>query len=288
MVADARQHTLSVRQRERTEHDVQGVGVVHWNPRRPVLRGRWGTAIPVRRRVRNFGDLLGPAVVRAQVRSRGLAGPVSVGGSVVAVGSILHFAEDGDVIWGAGINGKMLSDEYTFRSLDVRAVRGPRTRAFLHARGIPAPPVFGDPGLLVADAFPEILEWREKPEHDLTIVPNLNDWPKWRRRPAVISPVGRVEAILRRLARSRMIVASSLHALVVADALGIPNRGLVSQRENELKYVDYYEGTGRPDHRLATSVAEALHLGPEAPPRWRPDHLREAFPDDLWLGHEER
>ncbi len=78
---------------------------------------------------------------------------------LLAIGSIIHMAEEGDVIWGAGINGKHLDDTdkqiYRFTNLDVRAVRGPLTRRFLLDMDIHCPPIYGDPALLLPRLFPE-------------------------------------------------------------------------------------------------------------------------------------
>jgi pyruvyltransferase len=77
---------------------------------------------------------------------------------LLAIGSIIHMAEDNDVIWGSGVNGKHPNKTdknfYRFSQLDVRAVRGPLTRQFLMDMGIKCPAVYGDPALLLPKLFP--------------------------------------------------------------------------------------------------------------------------------------
>ena len=76
----------------------------------------------------NFGDYLSLKLVEKIV-----GGPVvsyrktsKKQKKLLAIGSILYFAEDGDVIWGSGINGKRLNPaDYQFNNLDVRSVRVP-------------------------------------------------------------------------------------------------------------------------------------------------------------------
>ncbi len=50
---------------------------------------------------------------------------------LMSIGSVMHFAKTQDVIWGTGVNGKVDINLHKFGQLDVRAVRGPKTRKFL-------------------------------------------------------------------------------------------------------------------------------------------------------------
>src|SRR5690606_38430075 len=68
---------------------------------------------------------------------------------LLAIGSILHFAQTGDNVWGSGWNGKIPEKEFTAKDLKVHAVRGPLTAEFLRKRGIVVPDVYGDPALLL-------------------------------------------------------------------------------------------------------------------------------------------
>ena len=257
-----------------------GVELFAWNPRRPVVRGPLGKLI--QRPVNNFGDLLGPIVVTRLLgpkntdRRRAMR-PVRL----FSVGSVLHYAADGDVVWGSGVNGKVPIDRYQFHSLDVRAVRGPLTRDFLRRRGVEVPEIYGDPALLLPDLIPELRRWASDPAFDVTYVPNLNDFRTRRQRNA-LDPRSPLATCLERIARSRLVVGSSLHALIVAEALGIPARGIRSSVEHELKYADYYLGTGRGNFALAGSVDEAIEMGGEPPLDWSASDLLRAFPYDLW------
>ena len=262
--------------------------MVHWDPARPVLHGRLGRALPVTRRTNNFGDLLGPVVVGAEVERRALGewqgrrGVLPPARRLIAVGSILHFARDGDAVWGSGVNGKISPARHDFTTLDVRAVRGPRTRDFLLGRGVDVPPVYGDPALLLPLLDRRLRRWRSETRHEVTIVPNLNEAAQWRGRAGVLDPCSGLTACLRRIAQSAFVMGSSLHAVIVAESLGIPARAIASGAEDRWKYDDYYEGTGRSGVQLASSQAEALRLGGAPALQWSPDALIAAFPGDLW------
>lgn len=248
-----------------------------------MLRGRLGRRIPIKRKVNNFGDLLGPEIVKRMLDRAGVAQSGPAGdGRLFAIGSVLHFAATGDVVWGTGVNGKASADKYDFTRLDVRAVRGPRTRKFLVDRGVAVPEVYGDPGLLTAELFPEIAAVASEKKHRVTVVPNLNDLASY--TGDVLVPTRPLVECLTRIAQSELVVGSSLHGIIVAESFGIPARLVASPTEHAFKYEDYYAGSGRPGFTAATSVQEAVELGGEPPVDWNPQALIDAFPLDLWTG----
>lgn len=261
---------------------LSSVELVHWNPRRKVLKGRLSSRIPLYGpRVRNFGDLLGPRIVRHLLQVHDLDANAAQRGPrrLVSVGSIMHLSRDNDVIWGTGVNGKQLGQPIP-RRLDIRAVRGPLTHGHLTKRNHHVPEVYGDPGLLVGVLWPHLKS--EEKRYPLTVVPNLNDLPSYGKSPEILNPRSDLDECLTRIARSEFVVGSSLHAIIVADSLGIPSRLISSPVEPGFKYEDYYLGSGRSGFRPARTVNQALDLGAESPADWDPTSLLEAFPYDLW------
>lgn len=259
---------------------VDGVPVVHWNPREHTF----ARLVPWGRRRNNFGDLLGPEIVQRLV-----PGDVRSSRSsrrLLAVGSILHFARDSDVIWGTGRNGKISENWHRFSTLDVRAVRGPLTADFLRKRGVAVPEVFGDPGLLVPVLFPSLLG-RDK-RREVLILPNLHDVVSVpdKLRHLMVEPMAPWFSVLEAIAESEYVVGSSLHGKIIADALGIPAQLIRGQEtESTFKYDDYFAGVGHTSSRFASNYAEALRWSPEAldvRAYWNPDDLLDAFPADLW------
>jgi pyruvyltransferase len=236
-----------------------------------------------RRPINNFGDLLGPLIVRAVLRTLGRRKRrVVTDARLLTVGSILHFARDGDVIWGSGINGKISADAHAYSTLDVRAVRGPLTRDFLVERGIPVPEVYGDPALLLPHVMPWLRRECSSKQYGLTVVPNLNDIANYPVDSRLLQPTKPLNEILTRIARSEFVVGSSLHAIIIADALGIPARFVVSGSEAPHKYTDYFLGTARAVPDFAETVADATAMGGHEPLVFAPERLLAAFPADLW------
>lgn len=260
---------------------VGGVDTFQWNPLRPL-----GGEDDEPRLLNNFGDLLGPLVIELVLESLAPGHRLveTPGRRVVSVGSVMHFSRPGDVVWGTGINGKVSNASvHGERRLDVRAVRGPWSAAYMTSRGIAVPRVYGDPALLLPRLMPELVQWAATKRTDVLVAPNFNDLAATLQgdRPVLV-PIDPLRTVLRTIAQSRFVVGSSLHAVVIADALGIPARFVASSNEATFKYRDYLGGTGRPMARIATSVDEAIAIGPHEPPDVDLDLLLASFPADVW------
>jgi len=269
---------------------IGGVPVFYWNP--PRYR-RFSKVLGFGPRTDNFGDLIGPDVIRRQltqkVGSASSLRAVEPHRVLFAVGSVMHFASNDDVIWGTGVNGKVSLDRYKFSKLDVRAVRGPLTRRWLwEERRIDVPEVYGDPALLMRDALRKIAPRR--PERSLTVIPNLNDIVPFRRHPGFFSPRRPLAEVATRIAQSERLVTSSLHALVVAELIGVPVRLLRTPSEPEFKYSDYFQGTGRNEWSSfgdLASAARSFDAGtdsgtPDLLESWDSGPLERSFPSELW------
>jgi pyruvyltransferase len=236
----------------------------------------------------NFGDFLSRVIVDFMLATRGytLGDETHRPFQLLAIGSVLHFARDAAVVWGSGVNGKIPVEKHTFRGLDVRAVRGPETREFLRNRGIATPEVYGDPGLLLPQLVPGRFE--KISGRGPGFVPNLNDMAALDRSTLngvpVISPLESWNRCVAAILRHDLILASSLHGLIIAEAYGIPARYVrLSEEENLFKYRDYYAGTGRPQFSYAGSLAEGLEMGGEVSPVFDAAALMQAFPFELWI-----
>lgn len=275
---------------------LRSVPVYSWNPRYNRLPFFWRFEIGPR--VNNFGDLLGPVVIERLLEERGIGrrGGRPSGGKVLAVGSVMHKAHNDDVVWGTGVNGKVSLKTHSFTRLDIRAVRGPRTRDWLREhKNIESPEIFGDPALLLPDLFPQLRASAKTKKHKLAVVPNFNDIAKYESHPDFVNPRRPPWEVLERIASSETVVASSLHAVVIGEALGVPVGLITSNAEPPFKYQDYFEGTGRSkseyalfdDFNAALSHAIRIRTDSYAPlAAWNPLALLNAFPLDRWQKNE--
>ncbi|GAA95840.1 uncharacterized protein L969DRAFT_88685 [Mixia osmundae IAM 14324] len=244
-------------------------------------------------REHNFGDAMNPDVV-----SRVLGRPVMAWNAsnpqgfarprLLAIGSILHAAQSCDVIWGSGV--RSLDDVPWKPSLDIRSVRGPNSARVLKEKVATriVPPVYGDPALLLPVLFPELHSGVQYASYRDNVLVLLHYRDKGKILPKPGVDVIGAEAndwkdVVRRITNASFVISTSLHGLIVADAFGIPSRGLqLNLGEPVFKYTDFYAGTGRRDYRFALSVDEALWLGPEDAPKVERDALLAAFPYELF------
>ncbi|MCK5915319.1 MAG: polysaccharide pyruvyl transferase family protein, partial [Deltaproteobacteria bacterium] len=169
---------------------------------------------------------------------------------LVAVGSILqrlknHFWTHRVHVWGSGLIEERTPSHTPHH---IHAVRGKLTATALKNQKIEA---LGDPGLLSDILLPkQMIEKRFR----VGVVPHYVDQQdpaviEFLKQPGVIFIDIFSETIdfLEQIARCEIILSSSLHGLIIADALQIPNAWLkLSQRVrgNDYKFTDYYSVFG--------------------------------------------
>jgi len=226
----------------------------------------------------NFGDALSQPIIERILQRKVVCSHNPNQTKVLAVGSILHSARNGDTVWGSGIMTGWFPDH--IKTLDVRAVRGPLTRRILNRRGIVCPAVYGDPALLFGVLFPE---FEPTGERDYIVIPHASETHLFSSDPNFVSPREPWQQVVQKIVESKLVIASSLHGIIVAEAYGIPARLIMRANwAHMFKYKDYYHGTGRPNFTYATSVEEALEMGGEEPPIFDAQALLDSFPVDLW------
>lgn len=214
---------------------------------------------------KNFGDWLSPVLCEA-VSGRKVVYAKLHHCDVVAVGSILqrlknHFWTHRVHVWGSGL----IEEVTPFNTRHhIHAVRGRLTAGTLLNRKIES---LGDPGLLC-----DIL--LQKPICDkiyrVGIVPHYKDQHSLEIKEfakqsgiTVIDIFSETIDFIEQVSRCEYLLSSSLHGLIVADALKIPNGWIkLSQkvRGNDFKFADYYSVFGlenvRPLPFCATTTAE--------------------------------
>ena len=230
--------------------------------------------------MQNIGDFLSPIVVEYmhQVTSRTA---LSANGTthLLAIGSVIDMCYQNSVVWGSGLmSGNKMYWWRNLRKLDIRAVRGPETRRSLIENGYSCPEVYGDPAILMPLVYmPESMEkkyeYRVIPHHAFDqngknyLSPITQDWQQF----------------IDELVKCRLVISSSLHGIILAEAYGIPAI-MLRTRLGTFKFEDYYHSTNRYDYPMADSVEQALQMEPPALPDL--ESLRKniiaAFPADLW------
>lgn len=140
------------------------------------------------------------------------------------------------------------------RPMDFRIVRGQKTLHILKENGYDCEnTTLGDLGLLSNS----LLDTTPEKKYDLGIVPHFRDinhplfwdiYKKYQPHCCFINVQDSPEKVVFEIAQCRKIVSTSLHGLIVADSLSIPNMWLENPyvryekacQEYRFKYEDYY------------------------------------------------
>lgn len=142
-------------------------------------------------------------------------------GSILGVGSIAEFIQDGDVVWGSGLIEPMALEKK--KDVTFLAVRGKYTRDYLMMAGYEVPEVYADPAILM----PEIYFPKVEKEHKFGYVPHYiekDEWPTLTRGDFFIDILSEPFAFVDELLKCEAILTSSLHAHILARAYGIPSK----------------------------------------------------------------
>eukprot|EP00045_Choanoeca_perplexa_P019912 m.3517 g.3517 ORF g.3517 m.3517 type:complete len:276 (-) comp5751_c0_seq1:361-1188(-) len=205
-----------------------------------------------------------------------------------SVGSVMHMTRAGDHIWGTGINPYYFGEFDTTPGRHYYSVRGPKSAQLLNLTDIS----YGDPGYLLAFWYPnDIGQWTERPTncssswtHAFCYVPHYHDLESKEtkimrtRNVTVLSPRMPLAAMLEQLCTCQRVASSSLHGLIVGDAMGKPILWFQSKNtrtrktEGSFKYQDYLASVNRSSEmKLATPITTTQGV-------LDPDNYMEAMP----------
>lgn len=178
------------------------------------------------------------------------------------IGSTLNWSIlDHAVVYGTGV----IDPRAPIRGTPARivSVRGPLTRDVLLAHGIPCPPRYGDPALLLPLFHAPV----KRPDGPVSLIPHVDtgDSPVLDallaagcRRIDMRAPA-RWTDIPDQIASSSLVLSESLHGLVVAEAYRVPcvwvefvphdasSLPSASTTDWSFKFRDFYASVGKPD-----------------------------------------
>ena len=212
---------------------------------------------------KNFGDIANPLLMSEIFKVQTVRSSSAADAELLCVGSILGKVltskwnfykrvqrkfKKAVQIWSSGFIDYPSSDARLCRDINVYALRGELSRRCLESicrKKIDVP--LGDGGLLIPDLMKNI----PAKKYEIGIVPHYKDLSSpavdclLKKLPGatVISPLGEVVEIAEKIAECEIILSSSLHGLIVADAMNIPNRHIVMStnvRGGDFKFADYY------------------------------------------------
>lgn len=239
----------------------------------------------------NFGDILNPYLIekitgnvpRFSPRGRGL----------LAIGSVIKFAQKGTTVWGTGCSRK---SDYVSSEAVYQSVRGPLTRDIVRKSGGWCDTIYGDPALLL----PSIYNPSIRKKHQLGYIPHYIHQKEYVESDAHFIDILRasyddIEEFICELKSCEAILSTSLHGIIVANAYGIPARWATFKNSSnkvsgdDMKFEDYFLSVGMPvqtpldlsiDRKISSkevlkNIDRTVHL------KVNLDLLRDSFPWDL-------
>jgi pyruvyltransferase len=211
-----------------------------------ILRGKaihtyWYNAVT------NFGDAITPVLLSHYGFTPIYVTPKRA--QLVSTGSILHQVPDdfSGYILGSGLISEKVARRYPHAT--ILALRGVLSRDLIQAS---QNTFLGDPGLIL----PQLLQTVPKKKYLIGVVPHYVDkrykglktlCSRYPTQVKMIDVQRNPIPVLKEIAECEYILSSSLHGLVVADALGIPNAWLVLSDKvmgDGFKFRDYYSVFG--------------------------------------------
>lgn len=212
----------------------------------------------------NFGDTLSPKIVEI-LSGRKVCFSALTSCEMIAIGSLIDKAIRGrykrlisgnwhrPYIWGTGSFGTTIIRKNQL--LNITAVRGPLTRDKMN---LDASTPLGDPGLFVNQLSPprkKLYRWGIVPhiaDQQITI---LSEMQKETPNSCIIDLANpNIQETIDKISLCEFIASSSLHGLITADALGIPNVWLKissNVKGGSWKFHDYFLSVERnPDNPI--------------------------------------
>ena len=239
-------------------------------------------------RLENFGDYLSVIVVHNVAKQNGIDvyALQKKTKHLYAIGSIIFYGLQEATIWGSGL----LHEAKKFRTpkiykLDIRAVRGPMTRASLMKNGFSVPEIYGDPAILMPLFYtPQKLALK-----DYVVIAHKNAFNSTSEKDKIVNILtDSCYKTIDEIVNSKLVISGSLHGIIIAESYGVPAilmSSILNLSDTDLfKYKDWYYSTGRKEFPVVHSLSEAL----QTPPPQLPDlskmqkDIMKAFPIDLW------
>ena len=183
---------------------------------------------------KNFGDVLGPHILK-HISGKTVEYAAPDDSEIVVVGSIVEHLSASYSGIVAGIGCAKPGTNKKFRRADVRLLRGALTAARL---GVAAP--LGDPGLLASDFIV-----RQEKQYDVGFIGHYADKvnaPDAHR----IDITWPIEKVIEETDKCRRVISSSLHGIILADALGIERMWMLYPKVQGggFKFHDYASSFG--------------------------------------------
>lgn len=241
----------------------------------------------------NVGDYISSVIFEWILKKNNLLAENGKSVHLFAVGSILGLSRADGVVWGSGIISaykiRDLIKRSSYVKYDIRALRGPISKDICSAAGYDCKKIpLGDPGILLPLIF---MPSNTRKKYKYCVINHyINEDKNVKGNEDIIAlsaGTNDYRRFVECICESEIVISSSLHGIILAEAYNVPAIWLLDNMENKtLKYYDYYYSTKRYNIPVARTVEEALQMQPITLPNNIDEiqnGLMKSFPLDLWV-----
>jgi len=195
----------------------------------------------------NVGDTLTPIILKHFLKEE--VERSDEPGKVLAVGSVINYAKEGDIIWGTGL---IEDTRLNLPNVKVLALRGKLTADRCNLQT----DTYGDPGLLMPLIYKPNVVKKYKKGYTVHFI----DHPTFNRNlpddELFIDVLQPYDKVIDQINMCEHIVSSSLHGIVLAEAYGIKASYVYSSGVigGSFKFKDYLTGTNRDVSCLSNDI----------------------------------
>lgn len=193
----------------------------------------------------NAGDMFNADLINYLYKTE----PINIleeGNRLLLIGSIMNHLKEGDIVNGIGWKGNDVSHlSSEIASSKVFGVRGPLTKSLFekYNADISELKFEYDPGLLIKEVYN--IDLKKSEDKYVSFVPHFRDElvykGKYPKNINVIKIDDKPFNIAKKILKSKIVYASSLHGIIFSHALNKPCIFVAPQSEEPIfKYEDYY------------------------------------------------
>jgi pyruvyltransferase len=201
---------------------------------------------------KNFGDWITPYLFKKITGKTAYFCPPGLNSRMTTIfgaGSILrhHQTDNSGIIWGSGI---ISSDDSFKKPRDIRAVRGPLSRARCIELGYDCPENFGDPAILLPDYY----QPKASEKHVvLGIIPHYINYDiaveifGHLNEIKIIDVTKPIEEVVDDISCCHATISGSLHGLIVSHCYGVSSTWVEFGNKlmgDQTKFLDYFQSWG--------------------------------------------
>ena len=210
---------------------------------------------------KNWGDYINPFLVEKltgkKVVSYKRVYNIKNRRKLFGVGSILHHPGlENSIVWGSGF---IYPPKKLYGSPSrILALRGKKSAKIFEKFGVAHNHIYGDPALLFPTFYNPVKEFKYK----IGIIPHYSELKAFENNLKVLNnkdvkvispmvPGNEVYKIIDQIKECEIIISSSLHGLILADAYQVPSLRFNYSNKlvgGDFKFEDYYSGIGLNSH----------------------------------------